>query len=68
MYVQECVPENLELKKNVWAQIDTFVTNTDAILASSSSCIVPSQISDEIIHKDQFIIAHPVRYLQYQQH
>lgn len=60
VYVQECVPENLELKVKVWGQIDEFVNNDNAILASSSSCIVPSKISPEMKHKEQFIVAHPV--------
>jgi len=60
VYVQECVPENLELKMKVWGQIDEFVNNENAILASSSSCIVPSKISPEMKHKEQFIVAHPV--------
>ena len=60
VYVQECVPENLELKMKVWGQIDEFVDNENAILASSSSCIVPSKISPEMKHKEQFIVAHPV--------
>jgi len=60
VYVQECVPENLELKIKVWGQIDEFVNNDNAILASSSSCIVPSKISPEMKHKEQFIVAHPV--------
>merc|ERR1711876_1489 len=33
---------------------------TQAILASSSSCIIPSLISADMVHKDQFIVAHPV--------
>ena len=60
VYVQECVPENLELKIKVWGQIDGFVNNDNAILASSSSCIIPSKISAEMKRKEQFIVAHPV--------
>ena len=60
VYVQECVPENLELKIKVWGQIDAEVNNEKAILASSSSCIIPSKISSEMKNKEQFIVAHPV--------
>ena len=54
------MPENLDLKKKVWSQIDKAVTNTNTIMASSSSCIIPSKISGDLEHKDQFIVAHPV--------
>ena len=60
VYIQECVPEILDLKRKVWNNIDSVVTNPNTIMASSSSCIVPSKISNDLKHKDQFIIAHPV--------
>jgi len=57
-YIQECVPEDLELKRKVWAEIDKLV-GEETILATSTSCIVPSKISDFMTHKSQFIVAHP---------
>ena len=60
IYVQECVPENLDLKIKVWTQVDALITNSKTILASSSSCIIPSKISGNMAHQGQFIIAHPV--------
>jgi len=57
-YVQECVPEVLELKRKVWAEIDK-IAGDETILATSTSCIVPSKISDFMVHKSQFIVAHP---------
>lgn len=58
IYVQECVPENLDLKIKVWKQIDEVVTS-ETILASSTSCIVPSKISADLKNKERFIVAHP---------
>merc|ERR1711915_586369 len=57
-YIQECVPEVLELKRKVWAEIDKFA-GPETILATSTSCIVPSKISEFMEHKSQFIVAHP---------
>ena len=59
-YLQECVPEDLDLKLKVWTSIDNLVTDKSMILASSTSCIVPSKISEGLKHRDQFIVAHPV--------
>jgi len=57
-YIQECVPESLELKRKVWGAIDE-IAGDDTILATSTSCIVPSKISDFMKHRSQFIVAHP---------
>lgn len=58
-YVQECVPENLDLKKKVFSQIDEFVSD-DTILASSSSCLCASMFADSLKHKANALVAHPV--------
>jgi len=58
IYVQECVPENLELKIKVWTEIDKLV-DAATILATSTSCIVPSKISESLANRERFIVAHP---------
>jgi len=58
VYVQECVPESLDLKLKVWTEIDKIVKPT-TILASSTSCIVPSKISELLENRERFIVAHP---------
>ncbi|KAL4232707.1 Crystallin [Mactra antiquata] len=58
-YVQECVPENLDLKKKVFGEMDSLATD-DMILASSSSCLCASSFAADLKHKQNTLVAHPV--------
>ncbi|PAT06085.1 3-hydroxyacyl-CoA dehydrogenase [Corynebacterium hadale] len=56
--VQECVPERIELKREIFSQfIDAVSPN--AVLASSSSAITASKISAGLPIAHQTLIAHP---------
>lgn len=58
-YVQECVRENLETKKQVFKQFDELAV-PGMILGSSTSCILPSYFTEDLTHRSQCIVAHPV--------
>ncbi|XP_050090952.1 lambda-crystallin homolog [Anopheles aquasalis] len=59
LYVQECVPERLDIKKKLYGEVDGFV-GPDTILASSTSTFMPSLFSEELKHRSQVLVAHPV--------
>ena len=56
--IQESIIEDLELKKAIFIELEKF-SNKETILASSSSYLLPSKISSQIIHKNRCIVAHP---------
>lgn len=58
-YLQECVPEQLALKRELYTKVDR-VLEKETILATSTSTFLPSVLSEGLVHKSQFIVAHPV--------
>ena len=56
--IQESVVEDLRVKQNLYKELDRH-TSKDTILASSSSYLVISKISELVEHKNRCINAHP---------
>ncbi len=57
-FIQESVPERLELKRGVLNQIDQFAPK-DAIIGSSTSGLLPSDLQAEMKHPERLLVAHP---------
>ncbi|KAK9873578.1 hypothetical protein WA026_023134 [Henosepilachna vigintioctopunctata] len=59
MLIQECIPENLDLKKKLFNTIDGLIDHS-TIIATSTSAFLPSALSEGLRHKKNFIVLHPV--------
>lgn len=57
-WVVESVPERLALKQEVYAEIEGAVRES-AIIASSTSGILPSDLQAEMAFPDRLLVAHP---------
>jgi len=58
-WVQENLPEDVAIKRSVFAELDK-VALPDAILASSTSAIVASQFTAGLAGRARCLVAHPV--------
>ncbi|MEM6375622.1 MAG: carnitine 3-dehydrogenase [Pseudomonadota bacterium] len=55
--IVEAVPERVDIKRQVYAQIEAV--NTTGIIASSTSGIMPTQLQAKMAHPGRLIVAHP---------
>jgi carnitine 3-dehydrogenase len=55
--IVEAVPERIELKHRVYAEIEA--ANADGIIASSTSGYKPSDLQAPLAHAERLIVAHP---------
>jgi len=58
-HVQECTPENLALKRDIFARLDV-AAGRGAALASSTSAILPSRFTETLTGRDRCLVAHPL--------
>lgn len=58
-WVQECGPEKIEDKRATFAEIDRLAP-ADAVLASSSSALLPSAIFENVPGRARGVVAHPI--------
>jgi L-gulonate 3-dehydrogenase len=58
-WMQENAPERLEVKRQLWAEIDATAA-PDTLLASSTSAIVPSAFTETLAGRARCLVAHPL--------
>ncbi|WP_457090554.1 3-hydroxyacyl-CoA dehydrogenase [Microvirga sp. P5_D2] len=57
--VQECGPENVEMKQSLFRELDALA-RPETILASSSSAIAASRFTEDLRHRERCLVAHPL--------
>ncbi|WP_279483781.1 3-hydroxyacyl-CoA dehydrogenase [Aureimonas sp. SK2] len=58
-WVQECGPEKIEVKRETFAMLDRL-SDMETVLASSSSALLPSAISEGLPGRARVVVAHPI--------
>ncbi|EDW60450.1 lambda-crystallin homolog [Drosophila virilis] len=59
LHIQECVPEQLELKRSLYAQLDELL-EPQTVVASSTSTFMPSLYTEPLKRRSQMLVAHPL--------
>jgi 3-hydroxyacyl-CoA dehydrogenase len=59
VHVQENTPEDVEVKREVFARLDA-VAPPDAVLASSTSAILPSAFTEKLRGRARCLVVHPI--------
>ncbi len=59
VHVQENTPEDVEVKRAVFARLDA-AASPDAVLASSTSAILPSSFTENLRGRARCLVVHPI--------
>ena len=57
-YIQECGPESVEIKRELFTKLANLA-KTDAIIASSSSALRPSEFASDVASNERCLVVHP---------
>jgi len=57
-WIIESVPERIDIKHGVYAEIEKYAAN-DAVIASSTSGIMPTDLQRNMLHPERLFVAHP---------
>ena len=57
-FIQENIPEQLELKQRVLADVSR-VASADVVIASSTSGLMPTDLQKDMVAPERFLVAHP---------
>ena len=58
-YVQESTPENVPMKRDIFARLDA-AAGPQTILASSTSAILPSKFTEALAGRARCLVVHPI--------
>lgn len=58
-HIQENTPERLDVKKAVFSELDA-VAPEDAVIASSSSALLPSHFTETLAGRHRCLVVHPI--------
>lgn len=59
VHIQENTPENLDVKREVFSQIDAMA-GPQAVIASSTSALLPSKFTDHLQGRHRCLVVHPI--------
>ncbi len=57
-YIQECGPESVEIKRELFTKLANLA-KPEAILASSSSALLPSEFASDVASNERCLVVHP---------
>lgn len=56
-FIVEAIPEVLELKQDMYAQLEDYCS-AQSIIASNTSTLLPTPLSEKMKRRDRFLVAH----------